>query len=98
MAKEVLRVRPRLVVCGHIHIGYGREERVYDRVGREHEAIMGGWGGWGNLAAMAGAVALWWLFPQRWRGVQEKTTYVNAAIVEGWEDYKVKNAPVVVEI
>ncbi|KAF7507691.1 hypothetical protein GJ744_010244 [Endocarpon pusillum] len=34
LAREVARVQTQLVVYGHIHIGYGVEERVYDRVGK----------------------------------------------------------------
>ena len=98
LAREVVRVRPRLVVFGHIHVGYGIEERVYDRVGRAFEGIEGGWGGWGDLLGMLGAVIGGWIMPRRWRREEGKTTFVNAAVVEGWEEYKVKNEARVVKI
>ncbi|KAL8705184.1 MAG: hypothetical protein Q9201_001684 [Fulgogasparrea decipioides] len=98
MAKEVARARPRLVVFGHIHVGYGKDDRVYDRVGRAYEAILGGWGGWGDLAGMAMAVILGRAVPQRWRRRHGTTTFVNAAVVEGWQEYKVKNTAVVLVI
>ena len=98
LAKEVARVRPRLVVYGHIHVGYGQEERVFDDVGIAEEAILGGWGGWQTLVVMAANVALGWLIPQRLRSAQGKTTFVNAAVVEGWQNYKVKNEAVVLTI
>ena len=49
LQKEIMRVRPGLVVCGHIHVGYGKEERTYDRAdvrqrrrsSRGHRRIMG---------------------------------------------------------
>ncbi len=34
LAREVARVRPRLVVFGHIHAGYGEEQRRPDQVGK----------------------------------------------------------------
>jgi len=39
LARETARVRPRLVVFGHIHVGYGTEEIVLDGAGETHEAI-----------------------------------------------------------
>lgn len=56
LAREVARSRPRLVVFGHIHVGYGIEEKVFDTVGRAHEGIGAGWAGWGSLAEMLVAV------------------------------------------
>lgn len=98
LAKELVRVRPRLVVFGHIHVSYGLEERVYDRVGRAYEGIEGGWGGWANLLGMLGAVIRGWIVRGRWRREEGRTSFVNAAVVEGWEEYKVKNGAVVVKI
>jgi hypothetical protein len=92
LAKEVARVRPRLVVFGHIHIGYGQEVRRFDAVGRAYEGIMGGWKGWGALLAMS-VRALWakvmaTLFPvysaQRHR--VPVTKFINAAVVGGSEN------------
>ncbi|KAL8657203.1 MAG: hypothetical protein Q9226_002143 [Calogaya cf. arnoldii] len=88
LAREVVRSRPRLVVFGHIHVGYGSEERVLDTVGRAHEGIAGGWAGWGSLVKMVVAVTCGRIVPQRWRRSRRRTTFVNAAVVEGWEQYK----------
>lgn len=48
-------MRPRLLVFGHIHFGYGVEERVYDLVGKVYEGIeretAGGKGGGGGRPA-----------------------------------------------
>lgn len=98
LAREITRVRPRMVVFGHIHMGYGTEEVVYDTVGRAFEGINGGWGGWGSLLKMAVAVIWGHLFPQGWRNRVHKTTFVNAAIVEGRKYYRVKNEAVVITI
>ncbi|KAL8924204.1 MAG: hypothetical protein Q9208_004168 [Pyrenodesmia sp. 3 TL-2023] len=98
LAREVARTRPLMVVYGHIHVGHGTEEMVYDTVGRAFEGIQGGWAGWGSLLKMAAGVAWGHLLPQRWRIQVHETTFVNAAVVEGWEDYKVKNEAVVITI
>ena len=98
LAKEVARVRPQLVVCGHIHVGYGQEGRMYDTVGKAHEAITGGWGGWERISVMATAVSIGRLLPIKRRRKQDKTMFVNTAIVEDWEDYKVKNEAIIVEL
>ncbi|KAL8880356.1 MAG: hypothetical protein Q9198_002216 [Flavoplaca austrocitrina] len=98
LAREVARSRPRLVVFGHIHVGNGSEEKVFDTVGRVHEGIAAGWVGWGSLAKMLVAVVGGRAIPQKWRRRLYPTTYANAAVVEGWEDYKVKNPPILVQI
>ncbi|KAL8831619.1 MAG: hypothetical protein Q9191_000770 [Dirinaria sp. TL-2023a] len=98
LAKELSRVQPRLVVYGHIHVGYGQEEQVYDSVGRAYEAIIGGWGGWKDLTLMAWSLWLHWLLPQKWERAHQRTTFVNAAVVEGFEEYKVKNEAAAVSI
>ncbi len=91
-------MRPRLVVFGHIHVGYGTEERVFDRVVKAHEQVSGQWAGWGTLVGMACGVVLGYMVPRSWRRQEGRTTFVNAAVVEGWENHVVKNEAVVVQI
>ncbi|KAL8861895.1 MAG: hypothetical protein Q9178_001764 [Gyalolechia marmorata] len=98
LAREVARSRPRLVVFGHIHVGYGSEEKVFDTVGRAHDGIGAGWAGWGSLAEMLVAVVGGRALPQNWRRRVYPTTFANAAAIEGWEDYKVKNARIFVQL
>lgn len=98
LAREVARVRPRLVVFGHIHVGYGVEEVVFDTVGRIHEGILGGWVGWAGLMEMAVSTMLSWIVPRIWRKAVHATTFVNAAVIEGWQNLKVKNEAVVITI
>lgn len=98
LAREILRVRPRLVLCGHIHVGYGTEERVFDSVGQAHEAILGQWGGWPTLFRMALNVMCNRLVPKALRKCEKSTMFVNAAVVEGYQDHKVKNRAVVLQI
>ncbi|KAI4175592.1 MAG: hypothetical protein LQ343_001583 [Gyalolechia ehrenbergii] len=95
LAREVAKVRPRLMVFGHIHVGYGIEETVYDTVGRAHQGILGGWAGWPSLFKMAVSTISGRILRRSWRRAAHTTTFVNAAIVEGWEQYKVKNQAVV---
>ncbi|KAL4923223.1 uncharacterized protein BDV17DRAFT_296559 [Aspergillus undulatus] len=40
LTTEIGRVRPRLIVFGHIHVGYGRENVVLDVVRRGNEAVV----------------------------------------------------------
>lgn len=98
MAREIARARPQLVVFGHIHVGHGKEELVYDRVGRAYEAILGGWGGWTDLLGMAAATMWGRAMPQGLRRRQARTMFVNAAVVEGWEKYKVKHEAAVLKL
>lgn len=98
LAREVVRVKPQLVVYGHIHVGYGVEERVYDRVGTAHEAVMGHWGGWETMFGMAWGILWEWVPGKIFHRAGKKTVFVNAAVVEGWEDYVLKNAAVVMQI
>lgn len=96
--KGIMRVRPRLVVCGHIQVGYGKEERTYDSAAAAHEAIAGSWAGWGSLIVMAFGVFWSRLIPAQWRKCQRRTTFVNAAVVQGCEKYTIKNEAIVVRI
>ena len=91
-------MRPRLIAYGHIHVGYGIEERVYDRLGKAHEHISGQSGGWESLACIAWGVMWGYLVPRSWREPERRTTLVNAAVVEGWGNHVVKNEAVVLQI
>ena len=64
MTQEVVRVRPRLVVFGHIHVGYETEKRVYDRVGKAYEQNSGQEAGKRNLVGMAWGVMWSYLIPR----------------------------------
>lgn len=57
--------------------------------------------GWlGKLGENFGGGSVGRILPQRWRKHARQTTFVfvNAAVVEGWEQYKVKNEAVAVRI
>lgn len=112
LADEVARIRPLLVVFGHIHASYGREDVVFDSFRRDYEDVMGeraGWFWWVKLAWMVVEV-LWvrvkWLFlvgevGRGWSGGrgQRVTRFVNAVVVGGWGDHcQLLNEPVVVEL
>lgn len=100
LAEEIARIQPRLVVFGHIHASYGREDVVLDGVQRGYEEIMAGWAGWETLVWMAVLVA--W---ERFKGVswssrpryERVTTFVNAAVVSGPKN-DLKNDAVIVEL
>ncbi|KAK3177492.1 hypothetical protein K4F52_009743 [Lecanicillium sp. MT-2017a] len=92
---EVAKVRPRLVVFGHIHVGHGQQEVVLDGVQRRYEEVMTGWAGWMHLVWMAVLVAWGWVVGGK-KG-QRGTVFVNASIV-GERGNEVVNEAVVVEL
>lgn len=86
LAEAVAEARPRLVVYGHIHVGYGRETVVFDRLRRWWEEVERGWSGWEVVPGMV--VVLVWLRLVAmmgalvgWRAKSRTTELVNAAVV-----------------
>ncbi|KAI8714035.1 Metallophos domain-containing protein [Fusarium sp. LHS14.1] len=98
LAEEIAQICPRLVVFGHIHVSYGREDVVLDAVQRAYEEVMTGWAGWMTVGWMAIAVLRAKLkglvLPNR---DQERTIFVNASVVSG-PDNALENEPIVVEL
>ena len=109
-AAELSRIRPRLVVFGHIHASYGREDVVLDAVQRAYEDVMAGWAGWEGVVWMGVLCA--WARVQGWfarvlrlqglgskgkRSREKVTTFVNAAVVGG-KDNKLRNEAIVFEL
>ncbi|RDW60509.1 metallophosphatase domain-containing protein [Aspergillus mulundensis] len=98
--QEIHRVRPRLVVFGHIHVGHGREDVLLDGVRQGHEKVMNRLGGWGVILGTVWAVILGYL--KRVLGVrlgeQRVTTFVNAAVVGGGLKNELRNEAVIVDI
>lgn len=93
LAKEITRVRPRLVF-GHIHVGYGREDIVLDPVRAAYEGILGTRAAWPALFGMACRVLIARIISIADNRV---TTIVNAAVVGG-EKNKFAMEPTVIEI
>ncbi|XWW96260.1 hypothetical protein V2A60_004233 [Cordyceps javanica] len=81
LMKEILRVRPELVVFGHIHAGHGEERLLYDGFHRAYSEIMGG-----KETLLSAMKILFWFCISRvcrmagWHAMTE-TTMVNAAVV-----------------
>jgi predicted phosphodiesterase len=99
LTEEVIRIRPRLVVFGHIHASYGREDVVLDAARSAYDEVLIGWGGWETVARMA-VLVLWAklkAFLGQGRLKEKITTFVNAAVVGG-PDNELRNPPVVVEL
>ncbi|KGQ06380.1 putative rhamnogalacturonate lyase C [Beauveria bassiana D1-5] len=81
LMNEILRVRPKLVVFGHIHRGHGQERLSYDGFDRAYGEIMSG-----NDTLLSAMGMLFWFCISRvgrmlgWHATTE-TTMVNAAVV-----------------
>lgn len=56
---ELWRVRPRLVICGHIHAGRGHELLVYDRVQELYEDVTLGRSKWMSSLLLLGIYTAW---------------------------------------
>jgi predicted phosphodiesterase len=100
LGRELIRVRPRLVVFGHIHISYGREDVVLDGIQRTYEAILNDWSRWEALVWMAmrvlGARISRCLRCRKGMGKEKCTTFVNASAVGGTK-HELRNRPIVVD-
>ncbi|KAK0744884.1 Metallo-dependent phosphatase-like protein [Apiosordaria backusii] len=100
LLQEIIRLRPRLHVFGHIHAAYGKEDVVLNKVRETHDDIMIGWGGWGALAWMG--VLVGWTKLKRAFGfgaddARRVTTFVNASGVGG-RGNELTNEAIVVEL
>ena len=103
---EICRVRPKLVVFGHIHGARGCEEMGYSVVETMYNGVIAGRKGLGAVMVMAIFVAfealvkclgLSRLFLDQWKKTRVATRLVNAAMVGGVGNIE-RNSPIVVEI
>lgn len=62
LLRELWRVRPRLVICGHIHAGRGHELLVYDRVQELYEDVTLGRSKWMSSLLLLGICTAWRAF------------------------------------
>ena len=102
LAQEVARVCPSMVVFGHIHAAYGREDVVLDGVRRSYEEIVGDWAGsgallWMGVRVLGARVRCWVVGREKMVRSQMVTTFVNAAVVGGSKN-ELRNEPIVVEL
>ena len=86
LAQAIEERRPRLVVFGHIHVGYGKQRVRFDGLRRLYEDIERGWSGWEVVPAMI--LLLAWAIMSATLGpilglrrADRWTELVNAAIV-----------------
>ena len=88
------RVRPKLHVFGHIHVGRGVELVRWDAAQKAYEEVLAGRARWTGLVTLAWSKLLTWF----WRGSLGKdgtTIMVNASSVGGFRDDQKKGAIVV---
>ena len=86
LLKDLQRVRPKLVVFGHIHAGHGREDVVFDRAQGMYDDIV--WDRNGLLSLFFLAVLILWgvirrMWPVGGRQGGRMTTLINASVVGG---------------
>lgn len=78
LLREIRRVRPRLVVCGHIHGAYGLSVIRHDGMQDVMDELRMGWDGYGFLGALK--EVFWSKITSRSVDVSKDTLVVNAAI------------------
>jgi len=91
LLKELYRIKPKLVVCGHIHESAGQEILNYNNSQRGFESALLNKAGWGTLANM-----LLGSFTSTLHGCKQ-TQLINAAIMEDHRNSAFREA-VTVEI
>lgn len=95
LLSEVQRVRPTLIVCGHIHVARGEEHVVFDTAQVLYEDVISGRRGW-EVLPWLGLAVLW----SHVRGAMglacpRSTTLINASIIDGMAKDKAFSAFVV---
>jgi predicted phosphodiesterase len=101
LLREVWRVKPRLVVFGHIHEGHGREDISYEALQAAYDGILTKDKGWLAVFWMAILVVcklLLRLIPLPRTSTRSQTTLVNAAVIAGRPGQERTQTPLVVEI
>lgn len=93
LLREVWRVKPLIHVFGHIHVGYGTENVVFDRFDTLYEGVMRG--KYGVAALLDMARLLIWERMGIENATNAQTTLINAATVGGFRDDIVRKAVVV---
>ncbi|KAM3417332.1 hypothetical protein BST61_g5583 [Cercospora zeina] len=78
---EVARVKPRLMVCGHIHLARGDETVTFDSAQRLYRDIVDGSCGWYAIPMLALAV-LWSRIRQALSCPAGSTKMINAAVTD----------------
>ncbi|OCK88518.1 phosphoesterase [Cenococcum geophilum 1.58] len=102
LAQEIARVRPRIIVFGHIHASYGREDIVLNSVRWAYEEILTDWAGWEAMCRMGFGILLAriraiFTTKEKMIKAEKITAFVNAAVVGGIEN-QLQNQPITVEL
>lgn len=82
LRQEVARIRPRLMVFGHIHAARGEQTVTFDAPQRLYDDILNGSRGWLSLPLLAFTVA-WSRVRHLFGSAVQSTKMINAAVVDG---------------
>ncbi len=97
LLREVRRVMPKVVVCGHIHDGYGQDVLLHDGVEGAREDVELQCRGLLTIIRMCFWILISWLRALAGVSNLRATRIVNAAVAPGAQGQKTK-APIVVTI
>lgn len=98
LLKELRRVKPKLVVFGHVHDGYGEDKLWHDGVQSAKDDICLGANGLLGIVSMVFWVILAWLRALLDHTSQpDLTRLVNAAIAPGTQK-KIEKKPIILEL
>ncbi|KAF1982606.1 phosphoric ester hydrolase [Aulographum hederae CBS 113979] len=99
LLREIRRARPKAVVFGHVHAGFGKQEKLLDAATVLYEDLSTGRGSSFSLVPLTWHVVVAkvtaWFLSSSALGRNQPTMFVNAAVVGGRKNSSMRPAQVV---